>query len=145
MLALVQRVLEAGVSIDGVKRSSIGPGLLVFVCATPEDTDEKIGKMVKKILKLRIFPDDEGRMNRSILDTQGEVLVVSQFTLAADTRSGNRPGFSGAASPELGRYAYERFLELMRLEGVIPQTGEFGADMKVNLINDGPATFWLSL
>lgn len=145
MLALVQRVLEAGVSIDGVKRSSIGPGLLVFVCATPEDTDEKIGKMVKKILKLRIFPDDEGRMNRSIIDTQGEVLVVSQFTLAADTRSGNRPGFSGAASPELGRYAYERFLELMRLEGVIPQTGEFGADMKVNLINDGPATFWLSL
>lgn len=145
MLALVQRVLEAGVSIDGVKRSSIGPGLLVFVCATPEDTDEKIGKMVKKILKLRIFPDDEGRMNRSILDTQGEVLVVSQFTLAADTRSGNRPSFSGAASPELGRYAYERFLELMRLEGVIPQTGEFGADMKVNLINDGPATFWLSL
>ncbi|MDY3114456.1 MAG: D-aminoacyl-tRNA deacylase [Sutterella sp.] len=145
MLALVQRVLEAGVSIDGVKRSSIGPGLLVFVCATPEDTDEKIGKMVKKILKLRIFPDDEGRMNRSILDTQGEVLVVSQFTLAADTRSGNRPGFSGAANPELGRYVYERFLELMRLEGVIPQTGEFGADMKVNLINDGPATFWLSL
>lgn len=145
MLALVQRVLEAGVSIDGMKRSSIGPGLLVFVCATPEDTDEKIGKMVKKILKLRIFPDDEGRMNRSILDTQGEVLVVSQFTLAADTRSGNRPGFSGAASPELGRYVYERFLELMRLEGVIPQTGEFGADMKVNLINDGPATFWLSL
>ncbi len=145
MLALVQRVLEAGVSIDGVKRSSIGPGLLVFVCATPEDTDEKIGKMVKKILKLRIFPDDEGRMNRSILDTKGEVLVVSQFTLAADTRSGNRPGFSGAANPELGRYVYERFLELMRLEGVIPQTGEFGADMKVNLINDGPATFWLSL
>lgn len=145
MLALVQRVLEAGVSIDGVKRSSIGPGLLVFVCATPEDTDEKIGKMVKKIHKLRIFPDDEGRMNRSILDTQGEVLVVSQFTLAADTRSGNRPGFSGAANPELGRYVYERFLELMRLEGVIPQTGEFGADMKVNLINDGPATFWLSL
>lgn len=145
MLALVQRVLEAGVSIDGVKRSSIGPGLLVFVCATPEDTDEKIGKMVKKILKLRIFPDDEGRMNRSILDTQDEVLVVSQFTLAADTRSGNRPGFSGAANPELGRYVYERFLELMRLEGVIPQTGEFGADMKVNLINDGPATFWLSL
>lgn len=145
MLALVQRVLEAGVSIDGVKRSSIGPGLLVFVCATPEDTDEKIGKMVKKILKLRIFPDDEGRMNRSILDTQGKVLVVSQFTLAADTRSGNRPGFSGAANPELGRYVYERFLELMRLEGVIPQTGEFGADMKVNLINDGPATFWLSL
>ena len=145
MLALVQRVLEAGVSIDGVKRSSIGPGLLVFVCATPEDTDEKIGKMVKKILRLRIFPDDEGRMNRSILDTKGEVLVVSQFTLAADTRSGNRPGFSGAANPELGRYVYERFLELMRLEGVIPQTGEFGADMKVNLINDGPATFWLSL
>lgn len=145
MLALVQRVLEAGVSIDGVKRSSIGPGLLVFVCATPEDTDEIIGKMVKKILKLRIFPDDEGRMNRSILDTKGEVLVVSQFTLAADTRSGNRPGFSGAANPELGRYVYERFLELMRLEGVIPQTGEFGADMKVNLINDGPATFWLSL
>ena len=145
MLALVQRVLEAGVSIDGVKRSSIGPGLLVFVCATPEDTDEKIGKMVKKILKLRIFPDDEGRMNHSVLDRHGEVLVVSQFTLAADTRSGNRPGFSGAATPELGRYVYEQFLELMRQEGVIPQTGEFGADMQVNLINDGPATFWLSL
>lgn len=144
MLALVQRVLEAGVTIDGVRRADIGQGLLVFVCGQPGDTDERIDYLAKKVLKLRIFSDEAGKMNLSVQDIGGEVLVVSQFTLAADTASGNRPSFSSAASPEEGRRAYERFLLALKAAGVQPQTGEFGADMKVNLVNDGPATFWLS-
>ena len=133
MLALVQRVSEAGVTIDGIRRASIGQGLLV-----------RIEQLAKKVLKLRIFSDPDGKMNLSVQDIQGEVLVVSQFTLAADTNSGNRPSFSGAASPEEGRRAYEHFLKALNDLGMPVQTGEFGADMKVNLVNDGPATFWLS-
>ncbi len=144
MLALVQRVLEAGVTIDGVRRSSIGRGLLVFVCATPGDTLERIEQLANKVLKLRIFEDDAARMNRSVLDVGGELLVVSQFTLAADCASGNRPSFSAAAAPQEGRAGYEAFLAACARGGIEPKTGEFGADMKVNLINDGPATFWLS-
>ena len=144
MLALVQRVSEAGVTIDGIRRASIGQWLLVLVCRQPGDTEERIEQLAKKVLKLRIFSDPDGKMNLSVQDIQGEVLVVSQFTLAADTNSGNRPSFSGAASPEEGRRAYEHFLKALNDLGMPVQTGEFGADMKVNLVNDGPATFWLS-
>ena len=144
MLALVQRVLEAGVSIGGNRVSSIGRGLLVFVCAQPGDTPEKVAQLASKMLKLRIFSDENGKMNLSLLDIRGELLVVSQFTLAADTHSGNRPGFSGAASPEEGERNYELFIDCCARGGIRPQTGVFGADMTVNLINDGPATFWMS-
>ena len=144
MLVLVQRVTSASVSIGGCVKSSIGSGLLVFVCGQPGDTAEKIEKLAKKVLKLRIFSDDNDRMNLSVQDIQGELLVVSQFTLAADTHSGNRPGFQGAASPEEGRRAYEHFLTTLSSLGHPAQTGEVGANMQVSLTNDGPATFWLT-
>ena len=140
MIALVQRVREARVDVAGRVTGAIGPGLLVFVCAEPADTEATAAKLVDKLVKLRIFADEAGKMNRSVQDVGGALLVVSQFTLAADVSGGNRPSFTGAAPPVLGRALYEVVLALVvqRLGAV--QTGEFGSDMHVHLVNDGPVT-----
>ena len=143
MRALVQRVTEARVSVDGTELSEIGPGLLILVCAMAGDSTEAPGKLAAKISKLRIFRDDAGRMNRSIVDAGGAALVVSQFTLAADTSRGNRPGFSTAAPPDEGEARYLEFADALAEIGVPVKTGRFGADMAVSLVNDGPVTIWL--
>ncbi|WP_424969513.1 D-aminoacyl-tRNA deacylase [Dinoroseobacter sp. S76] len=143
MKALIQRVSEASVTVDGAVIGRCGPGLLILVCGMPEDTPESVAALASKISKLRIFRDEGGRMNRSVLDTGGSALVVSQFTLAADTSRGNRPGFSGAAAPEQGEALYLGFAEALRDTGVAVETGQFGADMKVALLNDGPVTIWM--
>ena len=140
MIALVQRVREARVEVGAAVVGRIGAGLLVLVCAEPSDTDEQASKLVDKLLKLRIFSDDAGRMNRSVQDVAGGLLVVSQFTLAADTAGGNRPSFSGAAPAAQGRALYERVLQLARERHAPVEAGEFGADMQVHLVNDGPVT-----
>jgi D-aminoacyl-tRNA deacylase len=140
--ALVQRVTEASVAIDGTIVGQIGPGLLILVCAMPADTAEIADRLARKIAKLRIFRDAAGRMNLSVCDTGGAALVVSQFTLAADLR-GNRPGFSGAAPPALGAELYTRFATALSELGIPTATGVFGADMAVSLTNDGPVTIWL--
>ncbi|WP_298434153.1 D-aminoacyl-tRNA deacylase [uncultured Jannaschia sp.] len=140
MKALVQRVTEARVEIDGAVAGRCGPGLLILVCAMQGDAETSAEQLAGRIAKLRIFRDDDGRMNRSLLDTGGGALVVSQFTLAADTSRGNRPGFSAAASPDLGEHLYEHFVAALRAEGVTVETGRFGADMAVHLVNDGPVT-----
>ena len=143
MRALIQRVSEARVSVSGAVIGEVGPGLLVLVCAMAGDTEAEAEVLARKIAKLRIFRDEDGRMNRSVIDIRGAALVVSQFTLAADTSRGNRPGFSAAAPPEEGERLYERFAALLQLEGVPVATGRFGADMKVSLVNDGPVTIWM--
>ena len=143
MRALIQRVTRASVSVDGRQIGQCGPGLLILICAMQGDTEAQAEQMAAKITKLRIFKDDEGRMNRSILDAGGSALVVSQFTLAADTSRGNRPGFSAAAAPEDGRRLYTHFAASLAGLGIPTQTGEFGADMAVELVNDGPVTIWL--
>ncbi len=140
MLALVQRVLEARVEIDAETVGAIGPGLLVLVCAEPQDGEAEADRLVDKLLKLRVFADAAGRMNRSLQDVQGGLLLVSQFTLAADTRSGHRPGFSGAAEPVLGERLYERIVATARARHAPVETGRFGAAMRVALVNDGPVT-----
>ena len=144
MRALVQRVAEASVTVGVDTVGAIGPGLLILVCAMKGDAADAPGRMARKIAKLRIFRDEEGRMNRSLLDTGGAALVVSQFTLAAETR-GNRPGFSTAAAPEEGEAAYEAFVAALVSQGIVTATGRFGADMRVALVNDGPVTIWLDL
>lgn len=143
MRALIQRVKTAQVAVDGATIGECGAGLLILVCAMEGDTDDLPQKLAGKIAKLRIFKDDEGRMNRSILDIQGEALVISQFTLAADTTRGNRPGFSTAAPPEKAQQLYEMFAQSLAALGVPTQTGRFGADMAVSLVNDGPVTIWI--
>ncbi len=143
MRALVQRVSNAEVKVDGTSIGRIEAGLLVLVCAMDGDEDGLPAKLAAKIAKLRIFKDDEGRMNRSLLDTGGAALVVSQFTLAADTSRGNRPGFSTAAHPEVGERLYLAFADALAAQGVAVETGKFGADMAVSLVNDGPVTIWL--
>lgn len=143
MRALSQRVVEARVDIDDKTVGRTGPGLLILICAMHEDADEAAHYLARKIAKLRIFEDDAGKMNRSILDIGGSALVVSQFTLAADTTRGNRPGFSYAASPEEGRRLYELFAQRLSHEGVPVETGTFGGNMKVHLVNDGPVTIWM--
>ena len=140
MMALVQRVSRAQVTIADEVRGRIGRGLLVFVCAEPDDRDEQAAKLVDKLLKLRVFADDAGKMNRSVQDVQGGLLIVSQFTLAADTTGGNRPSFLGAAPPALGRALYEAVLRVARERHPHVQAGEFGADMQIELVNDGPVT-----
>jgi D-tyrosyl-tRNA(Tyr) deacylase len=140
VIALVQRVACAQVSIADEVRGRIGRGLLVFVCAEPADRDEQAARMVDKLLKLRVFADDTGKMNRSVQDVQGGLLIVSQFTLAADTTGGNRPSFSGAAPPALGRALYEAVLRVARERHPDVHAGEFGTDMQVELVNDGPVT-----
>lgn len=143
MIALIQRVLESTVRVDGEVVGAIGPGLLALVAVEPGDDEPRITRMVDRLLGYRVFADDEGRMNRSLADTGGGLLLVSQFTLAADTRSGMRPGFSTAASPEEGRRGFDRLVELCRARHPVLETGRFGAHMVVSLANDGPVTFRL--
>ncbi|OSZ74098.1 D-aminoacyl-tRNA deacylase [Hydrogenophaga sp. IBVHS1] len=145
MISLLQRVSEARVDIDGQTVGAIGPGLLVLLCAEPDDTQAVGEKLLAKVLKLRIFSDEAGKMNRSVQDVAGGLLIVSQFTLAADTKSGNRPGFTGAAPPALGEALYEAFVTLARAKHPVVHTGRFGADMKVHLVNDGPVTIPLRI
>lgn len=143
MRALLQRVSHASVTVDGKVIGQTGPGLLVLICAMKDDTEEQASSLAAKIAKLRIFKDEAGKMNRSVRDIGGSALVVSQFTLAADTSRGNRPGFSMAAHPVEGERLYEYFTKQLSEEGVPCQQGKFGADMKVELLNDGPVTIWL--
>lgn len=141
MIALIQRVARAQVEVSGRVVGAIDRGLLVLVCAEPGDTPAHADRLVAKLLKLRIFPDDAGRMNLSLQDVPGGgLLVVSQFTLAADTSGGNRPSFTGAAPPDVGRARYEDVVRLARERHPRVATGEFGADMQVHLVNDGPVT-----
>jgi D-tyrosyl-tRNA(Tyr) deacylase len=140
MIAVLQRVREARVEVAGAVVGAVGPGLLMLVCAEPGDTEATAEKLVAKVLKLRIFSDEAGKMNRSLQDVGGGLLVVSQFTLAADTAGGNRPSFSGAAPPDLGRRLYEHVLAVARRQHPVVASGEFGADMQVHLVNDGPVT-----
>ncbi|MBB5222555.1 D-tyrosyl-tRNA(Tyr) deacylase [Amaricoccus macauensis] len=142
MRALVQRTSGADVSIAGESVGRIGPGLVVLVCAMRGDGEAESTWLARKVANLRIFRDDEGRMNRSLLDVGGDALIVSQFTLAAETR-GNRPGFSTAAAPDEGERLYRHFAEAVAGHGVRVATGVFGADMAVSLVNDGPVTIWL--
>ena len=144
MRAVLQRVSRASVTVNGEVTGEIGPGLLILICAMEGDTDEKARQLAAKIAKLRIFKDDQGKMNLSIRDIGGAALIVSQFTLAADLR-GNRPGFSTAAKPEEGRRLYELFTRLMQDEGIPTANGIFGADMDVSLNNDGPVTIWMEV
>jgi D-tyrosyl-tRNA(Tyr) deacylase len=145
MRALVQRITEARVTVGGRLVGQSGPGLLVLICAMQGDGDAQAAQMAARIARLRIFRDEAGKMNRSVQDIGGSALVVSQFTLAADTSRGNRPGFSAAATPDEGRRLYELFAERLRAEGVPVETGEFGADMDVALVNQGPVTIWLDV
>ena len=140
MISLIQRVSQARVVIEGEVAGAIGQGLLVLVCAEQGDSSLQADKLLVKILKLRIFSDDVGKMNRSVQDVGGGLLVVSQFTLAADTSGGNRPSFTQAAAPDEGRRLYDYFVEKAQQSHPVVQTGRFGADMKVHLVNDGPVT-----
>jgi D-tyrosyl-tRNA(Tyr) deacylase len=142
MRALIQRTAGAQVTAGGQVLGGIGAGLVVFVCAMRGDGEAESAWLARKTVALRIFRDAEGRMNRSLLDVGGAALVVSQFTLAAETK-GNRPGFSAAAEPEAGRRLYEHFAAEVGRQGVAVATGVFGADMQVSLVNDGPVTIWL--
>jgi D-tyrosyl-tRNA(Tyr) deacylase len=140
LISIVQRVSEARVVVGGLTIGEIGRGLLVLVCAERGDTDAQADRLLAKLLKLRIFSDDAGKMNRSVQDVQGGLLVVSQFTLAADTSGGNRPSFTSAAAPDDGRRLYDHFVQQARAAHPVVQTGEFAADMQVHLVNDGPVT-----
>ena len=140
MIALVQRVSQATVRVQGQAVGQIGAGLLVLVCAEPRDTEAQAAKLVDKLLKLRIFADAASNMNRSVVDVAGGLLIVSQFTLAADVSAGNRPSFTGAAGPEQGRALYEAVLRIARERHPLVAAGVFGADMQVALVNDGPVT-----
>ena len=140
MIAVLQRVKQARVELGGQVIGAIDQGLLVLVCAEPADTELQADKLVAKLLKLRVFSDAAGKMNLSVQDVGGGLLIVSQFTLAADTSSGNRPGFSAAAGPEQGRQLYDAVVKLAHQRHPVVATGEFGADMQVFLQNDGPVT-----
>ncbi len=145
MIALAQRVRQARVEVAGRVTGAIGPGLLVLVCAEPADTGATAARLVDKLVKLRIFADEAGKMNRNVQDVGGALLVVSQFTLAADVSGGNRPSFTGAAPPAQGRALYEAVLEQARQRLGDVQAGEFGAEMQVHLVNDGPVTIPITL
>ena len=145
MLAVVQRVREAKVVVDGRTTGAIGQGLLVLVCAERGDAEAQADKLLAKLLKLRIFSDEAGKMNRSVQDVAGGLLVVSQFTLAADLGGGNRPSFTNAAPPDEGRRLYDYFVEQARAAHPVVQTGEFAADMQVHLVNDGPVTIPITM
>ncbi|AVS71979.1 D-tyrosyl-tRNA(Tyr) deacylase [Paracidovorax avenae] len=145
MMGLLQRVREARVEIDGATVGRIGPGLLVLVCAERGDTEAQADRLLDKLLKLRIFADEAGKMNRSVQDTGGGLLLVSQFTLAADTRGGNRPSFTQAAAPDDGRRLYGHFVERARALHPVVETGRFAAEMQVHLVNDGPVTIPLRI
>jgi len=145
MIGLLQRVGEASVTVDGEVTGAIGRGLMVLVCAEKGDTEREADALLAKLLTYRVFADDAGKMNRSVTDVAGGLLLVPQFTLAADTRSGTRPSFSPAAAPEDGRRLFDHVVRQARERHGIVETGRFGADMKVALINDGPVTFWLRI
>lgn len=143
MIALLQRVAEAGVSVDGAVTGQIGRGLLVFLAVQPDDDDRTVTRMAERVLTYRVFPDDAGRMNRSLLDEGLSLLVVPQFTLAADTKKGTRASFTRAAPPAMGEAFFGKFVDQCRKSVGRVETGVFGADMAVSLLNDGPVTFWL--
>lgn len=143
MRALIQRVTEANVAVYGQVIGQCSAGMLILVCAMPDDTEATADTLAQKIAKLRIFKDDAGKMNLSLLQSGKSALVVSQFTLAADTSRGNRPGFSGAAKPDIAHTLYRRFTDALQTLGIATETGEFGADMQVSLTNDGPVTIWI--
>ena len=145
MIALVQRVAEARVEIAGVTVGAIGRGLLVFVCAEPADDDTLADRLAAKLLKLRVFADADGKMNRCLAEVDGGLLVISQFTLAADVSGGNRPSFTGAAAPGPGRRLYERVVAAARALHPRVACGEFGASMQVHLVNDGPVTIPITM
>lgn len=145
MIALLQRVGQARVEVDGATVGAIGKGLLVLLCAERGDGRRQADALLSKLLAYRVFPDADGRMNRSLAETGGGLLLVPQFTLAADTRSGTRPSFTPAASPELGRELFDYAVEAARARHGEVATGEFGAHMQVSLTNDGPVTFWLQV
>jgi len=143
MRAVLQRVARAAVDVDGITVGQIGPGLLILICAMPDDTEATADALALKISKLRLFKDGADKMNLSLTQTGGAALVVSQFTLAADTSRGNRPGFLGAAKPDHAKHLYEYFTRQLAALNIPTQTGQFGADMSVSLTNDGPVTIWL--
>ena len=143
MKALLQRVSEARVEVDGEVLGAVGRGLVVLFCAEPDDREADAEAFARKIAKLRIFADDAGKMNLSLIDIGGGALAVSQCTLAADLSRGNRPGFSSAAPPELGESLYRHFCDALAQQGVTVETGRFGAHMAVHLVNDGPVTIWM--
>lgn len=143
MIGLLQRVKNASVTVNDQVIGAVGQGLLVLVCAEKGDSEEQCEKLAKKVLAYRIFEDENGKMNKSVSDIGGEILIVSQFTLAADTAKGLRPSFTPAADPETGKRLYEHFIEKVGESGLKTQTGQFGANMQVALINDGPVTIWL--
>jgi D-aminoacyl-tRNA deacylase len=145
MIALLQRALEARVLVDGATVGAIGAGLMVLVCAERNDSEKEADALLAKLLSYRVFADDAGKMNRSIADVGGGLLLVPQFTLAADTRSGTRPSFTPAASPHEGRRLFDYFVSRARGVHATVETGEFGAHMQVSLTNDGPVTFWLQV
>lgn len=145
MRALIQRVSQARVETEGEIVGEIGPGMVILVCAMQGDEPADAERLAAKIFRLRIFTDEAGKMNRALGDTGGSALVVSQFTLAADTRRGNRPGFSAAAPPQIGEALYEHFATCLGEHGVPVAMGRFGADMQVHLVNDGPVTIWLDV
>jgi D-tyrosyl-tRNA(Tyr) deacylase len=143
VIALIQRVARAHVEVDAQPVGAIGPGLLALVCAERGDTTRQAASLLARLLAYRIFADERGRMNRSLVDVAGGLLIVPQFTLAADTRSGLRPSFTPAAAPEVARGLYEDIVSRAKLAHHRVETGIFGADMQVHLVNDGPVTFWL--
>lgn len=145
MIALLQRVAHASVVVDGATVGAIDAGLMVLLCAERGDTEREADALLGKLLSYRVFSDAAGKMNLSVVDTAGGVLLVPQFTLAADTRSGTRPSFTPAAAPDLARALFDYFVTQARGRHANIATGQFGADMKVSLTNDGPVTFWLQV
>jgi len=145
MIGLLQRVLSASVSVDGERIAEIGAGLMVLVGVEKSDTPQSARRLVERLLGYRVFSDDEDKMNLSVLDVAGEVLLVPQFTLVADTKKGMRPSFSSAAPPQQGSDLFDAVVDIMSHQMPGVQTGRFGADMAVELINDGPVTFWLQI
>ena len=145
MIGLIQRVSQAEVQVDSRVVGAIQHGMLLLLGVEKDDDETKVVKLAEKILNLRIFADEQGKMNLNIQQTKGQLLVVSQFTLVADTRKGNRPGFSSAASAELGLALYRHFIQYIRQQGLQCETGEYGEDMQVSLTNDGPVTFHLKV
>ena len=145
MIALLQRVSQASVAVDGVPVGAIGPGLMVLLCAEKGDTEKDADALLAKLLAYRVFGDAAGKMNLSVTDVAGGLLLVPQFTLAADTNSGTRPSFTPAAAPADGRRLFDHFVARARARHPQVETGQFGADMKVSLTNDGPVTFWLQV
>ena len=145
MIALLQRVTQASVVVDGATLGAIGPGLLVLLCAEKGDSEREADALLAKLLAYRVFSDDAGKMNRSLTDVAGGLLLVPQFTLAADTNSGTRPSFTPAAAPADGLRLFEHVVRQARARHATVETGQFGADMQVSLTNDGPVTFWLQI